>query len=97
MTATGRDFSNPEGMYLDAVVVVVDDDDVVLASTFFLCLTLGVGFSALGFFFGPCAVSYIQKNFFTLFFFLVAYINSFKVLLEILKGSTELMSNTKKY
>lgn len=71
MTATGRDFSNTEGMYLDAVVVVVvvDDDDVVLASTFFLCLTLGVGFSALGFFFGPCAVSYIQKNLFTLFFF----------------------------
>lgn len=29
MTATGTDFSNPEGMYLDAVAVAVVVDDVL--------------------------------------------------------------------
>lgn len=82
MTATGTDFSNPEGMYLDTVVVV---DELCGYFLYLFDLELGFflvgegvcGFSVLGFFFGPCSTkSCIQKLlffFFFLSFFLVSY------------------------
>ena len=82
MTATGTDFSNPEGMYLDTVVVV---DELCGYFLYLFDLELGFflvgegvcGFSVLGFFFGPCTtISCIQKLlffFFFLSFFLVSY------------------------
>ena len=81
MTATGTDFSNPEGMYLDTVVVVVDELCCYFLYLFdlelgFFLVGEGVcGFSVLGFFFGPCTtISCIQKLFFYFFlsFFLVS-------------------------
>ena len=74
MTATGRDFFNAEGMYLDTVVVVVvvvDDDELGCYFLYLFDLELGFflvgegvcGFSVLGFFFGPCTTSSIQKIF----------------------------------
>lgn len=68
MTATGTDFSNPEGMYLDAVVVV-DDDDVVLASTFFLCFDFGSWVFSFGLLFRPVRRFLYPKKFFYSFFF----------------------------
>ena len=72
MTATGTDFSNPEGMYLDTVV-----DELCCYFLYLFDLELGFflvgegvcGFSVLGFFFGPCTtISCIQKLFFSFFF-----------------------------
>ena len=67
MTATGRDFFNAKGMYLDTVVVVVvvvDDDELGCYFLYLFDLELGFlpvgegvcGFSVLGFFFGPCTI-----------------------------------------
>ena len=92
MTATGTDFSNPEGMYLDTVVVV---DELCCYFLYLFDLELGFflvgegvcGFSVLGFFFGPCSTkSCIQKLFFFFFFFFLFFsspTNSFGVGLEV--------------
>ena len=94
MTATGTEFSNPEGMYLDTVVVVVVDE-LCCYFLYLFDLELGFFFSgrgsvwvfSFGLLFRPVQHHILYPKTFLLlffsFFFFSSPSNSFRVRLEV--------------